>query len=81
MGIIGTVTGVGAGLGINYLLKKTHWIDLPADIYYIGFLPVVEHWSEIFYIALLSIVISFLATVYPALQVARRAPLDGLRYE
>jgi lipoprotein-releasing system permease protein len=81
MGIVGTVVGVISGLGLNELLKRTRWIDLPPEIYYIGFLPVVVHWHEIFLIAALALLVSFLATLYPALQVSRRSPLDGLRYE
>ncbi|MFX5656548.1 FtsX-like permease family protein, partial [Acinetobacter baumannii] len=41
MGLVGTAIGVSAGIGVNWLLQKTRLIDLPADIYYIGFLPVV----------------------------------------
>ena len=81
MGLVGTVFGVILGLGIDALLRKTHWIDLPADIYYIGFLPVVVQWREIGLIGVLALLVSFLATLYPGLQVSRRSPLDGLRYE
>lgn len=81
MGIVGTVFGVLGGLFLNWVLKKTHWIDLPPDIYYIGFLPVVVNWREIALIALLALLVSFLATLYPGLQVSRRSPLEGLRYE
>jgi lipoprotein-releasing system permease protein len=81
MGVVGTAGGVGVGLCLSWLLKKTHWIDLPADIYYIGFLPVVVQWREILLIAGLALLISFLATLYPGIQVSRRSPLDGLRYE
>jgi lipoprotein-releasing system permease protein len=81
MGLVGTISGVLIGLGISWLLQKTHWIDLPPDIYYIGFLPVVVRWHEVALIAFLALLISFMATLYPALQVSRRSPLDGLRYE
>lgn len=81
MGLVGTVTGVLLGLGVNQILQRTRWIELPPDIYYIGFLPVVARWGEILVIALLALAISFVATLYPGLQVSRRSPLDGLRYE
>lgn len=81
MGAVGTAVGVFLGLGINWVLEKTHWIDLPADIYYIGFLPVVVRWAEVGVIAFLAILISFLAALYPGWQVSRRSPLEGLRYE
>ncbi len=81
VGMIGTVIGLFIGGGVNMFLSKTHWIDLPAEIYYIGFLPVVVHWNEILLIGFMALAISFLATVYPAIQVTRKSPLDGLRYE
>jgi lipoprotein-releasing system permease protein len=81
MGAVGTTIGVIAGLGLNLLLAKTHWIELPPDIYYIGFLPVVVRWREVGTIAFLALLISFLSTLYPGWQVSRRSPLDGLRYE
>ena len=81
MGFVGTFFGVGFGYLLCWILEKTRWIDLPSDIYYIGFLPVRVQWLEIGLIALLAITISFLATLYPGWQVSRRSPLEGLRYE
>jgi lipoprotein-releasing system permease protein len=81
IGAVGTALGVAAGLGLGWLLEKTHWIDLPPDIYYIGFLPVVVRWREVGLIAAVALLISFLATIYPSWTVSRRSPLEGLRYE
>jgi lipoprotein-releasing system permease protein len=81
MGIVGTFFGVVIAMGVNTILAKTHLIRLPADIYYISFLPVIVRWKEVGMIALVAISISFLATLYPGWKVARRSPLDGLRYE
>ncbi len=81
IGAVGTLLGVVAGLGIVWILEKTHWIQLPADIYYIGFLPVVVRWKEILVIALVALLIAFFATLYPSWAVSRRSLLEGLRYE
>ncbi len=81
IGMIGTGVGVLGGLGVNWLLEKTHWIHLPADIYYIGFLPVIVRWREIGLIVGLALIITFSATLYPAIRVSTRSPLDGIRYE
>lgn len=81
MGMVGTAFGVGIGYGIGWVLAHTHLVHLPADIYAIGFLPVVMRWNEVGIIALLAVTISFLAALYPGWKVARRSPLDGLRYE
>ena len=74
------IFGVVIGLGLNWLLEKTHWIELPPDIYYIGYLPVVVNGTEITVIVALALLITFLATLYPAWRVSTRSPLDGIRY-
>lgn len=81
IGAVGIATGIGGGLIVNWILEQTHWIDLPPDIYNIGYLPVVVKWMEIGLIALVAIVIAFLATIYPAYRVMRLPPLQGLRNE
>jgi lipoprotein-releasing system permease protein len=81
VGATGSFIGLILGLAINQFIARTHLIRLPADIYHIGFLPVVVRWNEVALICLLGIIISFGATVYPALQAARRSALEGLRYE
>jgi len=81
MGVVGTLFGVAIGIGVNHLIAKTHLIQLPSDIYYFNYLPVMVRWREVIYIAVVAFMISFFATVYPAWKVARRSPLDGLRYE
>lgn len=81
IGAVGTFFGVLAGLGLGFILEKTHWIDLPPDIYYIGFLSMVVRWKEIGWIALMALLIAFFATLYPSWKVSRQSPLEGLRYE
>ncbi|MGK5088679.1 FtsX-like permease family protein [Bdellovibrionota bacterium FG-2] len=81
MGAVGALSGVGLGLGLAWVIRKTRLIELPSDIYYIGFLPVVVRWSEIALIGAATLLIAFLATIYPAWRVARSKVLDGLRYE
>jgi len=81
IGLAGAATGAGLGLLINQLLQKTRFIELPADIYYIGFLPVVTRWGELIVILAAAMVICLVATVYPAWRVSRRAPLEGVRDE
>lgn len=81
IGIIGTLAGVSLGLGLNELLARTKWVELPADIYRIGHLPVVVNWLEVGLICALALMITFAATVYPAYRVSTRPPLEGIRYE
>ncbi len=81
MGTVGALFGIAMGLAVNWVIERTRIIDLPADIYYISFLPVVIRWGEVGMIALMALVISLLATLYPGWKAARRSPIEGLRYD
>ena len=81
IGIIGTVIGVGSGYLLNNLLDKYEIIKLPADVYYLSHLPVKMKFSDFLVVSLSAIIISFLATLYPARQAAKLNPVEPLRYE
>jgi lipoprotein-releasing system permease protein len=79
-GMMGTFLGVVCGLVCVFILKETHLIHLPADVYHLEYLPVVIRWTEWSAIALMAFVICFLATVGPAARIAARSPVEGLRW-
>jgi lipoprotein-releasing system permease protein len=79
-GLIGTFAGVVMGLVCVFILSKTHLIQLPAEIYHLEYLPVVIRFTEWCAIALMAFVICFLATVFPAAKIARRSPVEGLKW-
>jgi lipoprotein-releasing system permease protein len=81
IGLFGTVSGLVIGIGLCGLLKKYQFIQLPKEIYYIDHLPVLMQWSDAIIISASAILISLLATVYPAWQAARLNAVDALRYE
>jgi lipoprotein-releasing system permease protein len=81
IGFWGTAIGTGLGLLLCYLLKTYEFIKLPADIYYIKTLPVQMRWMDSVVIVISAVVISLLATIYPAHQAAKLNPADTLRYE
>lgn len=81
VGVVGTLGGLAAGLGICELLARYRFITLPADVYYISTLPVrVEFW-DVCLVALAAMGISFLATLYPSRYAARLNPVEAIRYE
>jgi len=81
VGVMGTLLGLGAGIGICELLKNYHFINLPSDIYYVTTLPVSLKPFYVFLICFMSLLISFLATIYPSYRASKMLPAEALRYE
>ncbi len=81
VGVMGTLLGLGAGIGICELLKNYHFINLPSDIYYVTTLPVNLEPFYVLLICFVSLLISFLATIYPSYRASKMLPAEALRYE
>jgi lipoprotein-releasing system permease protein len=81
IGVLGTVLGTGFGLLLSWILDTYQIIRIPADIYFIERLPVsVDPW-DIGVIVLVSLLISLVATIYPALQASRLEPVEAIKHE
>jgi len=89
IGIIGTLLGVVGGILLAQniatvvpLLERIFGFSLfPQDIYYITELPSDLQSADVTGFALMSLGISFLATLYPAWRASRTHPAEALRYE
>ncbi len=81
VGVIGTIAGLFSGLGLCHLLSRYKFINLPSDVYYISKLPVLVSVSDVSIVAAAAVVISFLATLYPAWYASRLNPVESFRYE
>jgi lipoprotein-releasing system permease protein len=89
VGLIGTAIGVAAGvliaLNIDVMVPFIERMlgaqFLPRDIYLISSLPSDLHWSDVWTIGGVAIVLAFLATLYPSWWAARVKPAEALRYE
>jgi lipoprotein-releasing system permease protein len=81
IGVLGTIIGVGSGYLLNNILDKYEIIKLPADVYYLSHLPVKMKLFDFLVVSFSAIIISFLATLYPARQAAKLNPVEPLRYE
>jgi lipoprotein-releasing system permease protein len=80
IGIIGTVIGLALGFLLAAILKKYEFIKLPSDVYYISTLPVKIESMDVALIAGATILISFLATLYPSWQASRLEPVEAIRF-
>jgi lipoprotein-releasing system permease protein len=81
IGVIGTGLGALFGLVISWALNQYRLVSLPGDVYFIKNLPVQIQWQDFVFVCAAALVITFAATVYPALRAARLVPLEAIRYE
>ncbi|OAL81441.1 cell division protein FtsX [Acinetobacter sp. SFB] len=87
IGVIGTVSG--AILGIIFassISSVIGWLNTSFglnlfDAYFINYLPSYLRWQDVVVIVCLSLLLSFLATIYPAFRAAKTQPAEALRYE
>jgi lipoprotein-releasing system permease protein len=81
IGMVGTVLGISIGLFACWLQRTFSLISLPPEIYFIDFLPVIVDPKDVLIVAVVSLAISWLATIYPARRASRLYPIEILRYE
>ena len=89
VGIMGTLTGVVFGLFIAFNTENIQsWIErstgqkLFADeLYFLSHLPSQVEVSEVLMVTAISLILSFVATLYPSWRAARMNPAEALRYE
>ena len=81
IGIIGTTAGAAFGFVISWALNQYRLVSLPGDVYFIKNLPVHMQWQDFVFVCAAALVITFAATIYPALRAARLVPLEAIRYE
>lgn len=89
VGALGTLLGVILGILsalnvtalVNWIQALFHVQFLSSQVYFIDFLPSHLEWSDVAVISFVALVMSFLATIYPAYKASKINPAEALRYE
>jgi ABC-type transport system, involved in lipoprotein release, permease component len=89
IGFIGTILGLLLGLlfclninEIKSLLEMLLGLDLfSEEIYFFSNLPILIDYYEIFTIISLSLLLSFLATIYPSYKASKVQPISLIKWE
>lgn len=87
IGVIGTLAGATLGIILATSISSIlAWINSTLKLnlfsaYFINYLPSELLWRDVAIIVGLSLLLSFLATIYPALRAAKIQPAEALRYE
>jgi lipoprotein-releasing system permease protein len=88
-GILGTTLGAVGGIALSYTIGDiTRWFEnglnsllAPGEVYMIAHLSAQLQWSDVALVCASALLISLLATLYPAWRASRIQPADVLRYE
>lgn len=80
-GLVGTGLGCVLGVVTAWVLDHYRLIRLEAQVYYLSYVPFHVRWQDFLTVAALAVLISFVATLYPAWRASRLDPVVSLRYE
>jgi lipoprotein-releasing system permease protein len=87
--VIGTIIGVVGGIALAYNVTEiVHWIErvfhvhfLSSSVYFVDYLPSELRLKDILQISISALLLSLVATLYPAWSASRTVPVEALRYE
>ena len=66
IGVVGTAIGLTLGYALCYFADRYRWIRLDEQVYALSFVPFEPRWVDGVWVAAAAILVSFLATIYPA---------------
>ncbi len=89
IGVTGTLLGLALGIVlaanvdiiVPWLEQTFRFQIMPGDVYYVTDIPAEIRWPDVTLIAAASLLLTLLATLYPARRAAGIAPAEALRYD
>ncbi len=81
IGVVGTAIGLVLGYVVAYAGGHYHIISLSPEVYSIDYVPFAPRVADGIWIAIFTLLVSFVATLYPSWSASRILPAEALRYE
>lgn len=80
IGAAGVVMGLVLGLILCFVIWRYPIVELPTDIYYLSRVPVSVQFWDVLAVIVMGLLLSLLATVYPAVRAAKVNPVEAIHY-
>ena len=81
IGVVGTAVGTVVGVSLCWVLDRYKLIQIPMDVYQVSHVPFVVLPWDLLTVVVATILICFLATIYPSRQASALDPVQALRAE
>ncbi len=79
--VLGSLIALGLSDAIQFLENSLQWQLFNPEVFYVAQLPSVLLWQDVVLICSVALLLSLLATVYPAYSASQIQPAEALRYE